>query len=254
MIVPSSTDDPTINDHIDHLLSRQDELISQISDPDSKPSFYFVTATFLPVEETTKSQTPISPSKCFSHFERFYVRTLSLLMNNYARSSQRHLQPLTDAYLDDPLTKRNKSYVHLSQFQKMKRNHRLNKAHPELSPHIHAVMLIHPGISERFQTIVPRLEPLFQRLSPINQSLDVQPISPTVNDLKQVMHYSSALLQNPPRDLRESDLFILLPKAQSEPVYVKADWEKELEKTLLADRVFRERHTDDWQGKHVRFV
>jgi len=126
----------------------------------------------------------------------------------------------------------------------MKRNHRLNKAHPETTPHIHSVMLIHPEIHDRFQTIIHQLQPLFQKLSPINQTIEVLPISPTVNDLKQVMRYSSELFQNPPRDLRESDLFILLPKAKAEPTYVKADWEKELEKTLFADRAFRARKID----------
>jgi len=71
---------PSVEDHIQHLLDRQIELQSQ--DPESEPCFYFVTATFLPVEEISKSQTPITPSKCFAQFERFYVRTLSLLMTN----------------------------------------------------------------------------------------------------------------------------------------------------------------------------
>lgn len=242
---------PSVEDHIQHLLDQQIELQSQ--DPVSEPCFYFVTATFLAVEETRNSQIPISPSVCFAHFERFYVRMLSLLMNKYRRSSLRYLQPLTYAYLDYPFTKRKKTYSNLSPFQKMKRNHRLSKAHPETTPHIHSVMLLHPNILDRFQTKIPQLEPLFQRLSPINQTIDVRQVSPTVSDLKQVMRYSSLLFQNPPRDLRESDLFILLPKARSESTYVKANWEKELAQKLIADRAFREDHKHGWKAENLPF-
>jgi hypothetical protein len=48
------------------------------------------------------------------------------------------------------------------------------------------------------------------------------------DELRDVMFYSSKLLRCPPASLRDTDLYSLLPKAKSEPVYVKSDWEREL--------------------------
>jgi hypothetical protein len=49
------------------------------------------------------------------------------------------------------------------------------------------------------------------------------------NRLRDVMFYSSKLLKRPLISLRDVDLYTVLPKAQGEPVYVKSDWERELE-------------------------
>ena len=46
------------------------------------------------------------------------------------------------------------------------------------------------------------------------------------------MFYSSKLLKRPPMSLRDIDLYTVLPKAKSEPIYVRSDWERELEAAL----------------------
>ena len=61
---------------------------------------------------------PIPPHRCFVLFERFYVRLLSKLMNNFER--KRWLQPLTYVYIDYPFTKRKKTYATLSSMEQFK--------------------------------------------------------------------------------------------------------------------------------------
>lgn len=238
-----------VSEHIKHLLSEQadqDELFESLGTA-AESRLYFVTATFVSFEDKQNSARSIPLPKCIANFERFYVRMLSLMMNNYRRKF--HLQPLTYAYVDYPFTKRKKSHSNLSEFQQMKRNRRLSKAHPETTPHIHSVMLIHPDVHDQFKSIIPRLEPLFQSLDTKNQSLDVQPL-PTERDLVKAMNYSSALMRYAHPDLKETDLNFALPKSDSEPVYAKADWERNLEKTLAEDRAFRERNTDNWRANY----
>ena len=77
----------------------------------------------------------------------------------------------------------------------------------------------------------------------------------TYHDLRRAIFYSSKLLKQPasvlgglskqlceprkfPDEPRRSliDLYTVLPKAKSEPVYVKSDWERELEAALKEAR------------------
>jgi len=65
------------------------------------------------------------------------------------------------------------------------------------------------------------------------------------------MFYSSKLLREPSKKLGEPwklsyepwkslsdiDLYTVLPKAKNEPVYVKSEWERELEAALKESRV-----------------
>ena len=120
----------------------------------------FVTATFVATEEAKPNALPI-PSKCFKAFERFYVWLLSELINHYERPGLHHLQPLTYALIDYPGTKRKKSRP-ASNFEKLLR--RLGREHPEMTPHIHALMLIHPDIVERFEQKRSGLELCFRAL------------------------------------------------------------------------------------------
>ena len=92
-------------------------------------------------------------------------------------------------------------------------------------------MLIAPQLVTRFKAIAPQLECLFQSLGTANCTLHVEPLQ-TNDDLRRAIFYSSKLLKRPPRSLRDIDLYTVLPKAQSEPIYVKSDWERELEVAL----------------------
>ena len=128
----------------------------------------------------------------------------------------------------------------------------------ETTPHIHGVMLVAPSLVDRFNAIAPELELLFQKLGPANRTLHCVPIS--LDELRDVMFYSSKLLKQPssvlrglskkyweprkaPDEARRSvcdiALYSLLPKAKSEPVYVKSDWERELAVAIKEAKDFR---------------
>jgi hypothetical protein len=100
--------DHLIKNHLEHLKRRYQALLV---DAATLPQFWFLTTTFLPVEAKRDDHIPIPPHRCFDFFERFYVRLLSRLMNNFQRKSQRPLQPLTYLYIDYPFTKREKTHA-----------------------------------------------------------------------------------------------------------------------------------------------
>ena len=127
--------------------------------------------------------------------------------------------------------------------------YRFYSEHPETTPHIHSVILVAPTLVDRFKKIAPELELLFQKMGPANRTLHCAPLQ-TPDELRDVIFYSSKLLKEPPGVLRQLskryrmppkqpdspqrsvcdiDLYTVLPKAKSEPIYVKANWERELE-------------------------
>jgi hypothetical protein len=247
--------------HLKHLRSEHDRLLIESLERDFRgPKLIFVTATFVATEEAKPNALPIPPSKCFKAFEHFYVRLLSELMNHYNRPGLRHLQPLTYACIDYPGTKRKKSRP-ASNFEKLLR--RLGREHPETTPHIHALMLIHPDLVERFEQRQSHLEPLFQSLGTINRTLDVRELTGPGDDERVLAYSSECVSEIWARAVRASrkggvskrrrlkplhpdphdiDLFMWLPKARSEPSYQKLPFERELEQALAQDRVFRRRH------------
>ena len=101
--------DDLIESHLEHL---NQEYRHQLIDDATLRQFWFLTTTFVSVEAKRDDHIPIPPHRCFVFFERFYVRLLSKLMNNFER--KRWLQPLTYAYIDYPFTKREKTYATLS--------------------------------------------------------------------------------------------------------------------------------------------
>ena len=154
----------------------------------------------------------------------------SRLMNNFER--KRTLQPLTYLYADYPFTKRKKTFVTLSPIRQFLANpFHFHPEYPETTPHIHAIMLIPPQLVARFEAARPSLENLSQSLSPANCTLHTVPLQ-THADLRREIFYSSKILKRPPMSLSDIDLYTVLPKARSEPIYVKLDWERELEPAL----------------------
>ena len=148
-----------IENHIEHL---KREYRHRLIDDAILPQFWFLTVTFLPVEAKRDDHIPIPPHRCFVFFERFYVRLLSRLMNNFER--KRWLQPLTFLYIDYPFTKREKTFATLSPIEQFLANpFHFYPEHPETTPHIHAIMLIAPQLVERFEAIRPSLANLFQK-------------------------------------------------------------------------------------------
>jgi len=195
-----------------------------------------LTTTFLPVEAKRDDHIPIPPHRCFDFFERFYVRLLSRLMNNFQRKSQRPLQPLTYLYIDYPFTKREKTHAALSPIEQFFANpFHFYPEHPETTCHIHSVMLVAPQLVDRFKAIRPSLPALFQNLGTANCTLHTAPLQ-THDDLRRAMFYSSKLLKRPPQSLIDIDLWRALPKAKSEPIYVMLEWERKLEAALKESR------------------
>jgi hypothetical protein len=223
-----------------HLRNEQDRLLIYSLERGVRgPKLVFVTATFLPLEEMKADALPIPPSACFKVFEQLYTRMLSEVMNHYERPGVHHLQPLAFAFIDFPWTKRKKDRT-ASDFERLLQ--RLGREHPQTTPHIHALMLIHPDIVERFEHKQSSFESLFKSLRTINRTLEVRELIQPGDD-ERVLRYSSELLKKPPHpDLKEADLFMWLPKARSEPTYQKLPYERELEQALAEDRLFRRRH------------
>jgi hypothetical protein len=238
-----------IENHIAHLKREYHRLWTDAI----LPQFWFLTVTFLPVESKRDDHIPIPPHRCLVFFEQFYVRLLSRLMNNFER--KRWLQPLSYVYADYPFTKPEKAYAMLSPIEQFRLNQfHFYPEHPETTCHIHSVMLVAPKLVARFKAIRPSLANLFQSLGPANCTLHAVPLL-SIDELRDVMFYSSKLLRQPasvlgvlskqlweprkfPDEPRRSliDLYTVLPKAKSEPVYVKSDWERELEAALKEAR------------------
>jgi hypothetical protein len=232
--------DLLIENHLEHL---KREYLHQLINDARLPQFWFLTTTFVPVESKRDDHTPIPPHRCFAFFEKFYVRLLSKLMNNFER--KRWLQPLTYLYIDYPFTKPKKVFVALSPIEQFRANQfHVYPEHPETTCHIHSIMLIAPTLVDRFKAIRPSLANLFKSLGPANCTLHAVPLL-SIDELRAVMFYSSKLLKQPasvlgrlskqlweprkfPDEPRRSliDLYTVLPKAKSEPVYVKSDWER----------------------------
>jgi hypothetical protein len=218
--------DLLIEKHLEHLTSEHHRLRTDTA----SPQFWFLTVTFVPIETKRADHIPIPPHRCFALFEQFYVRLLSKLMNNFER--KRALQPLAYVYADYPFTKREKTYATLSSTEQFQVNpYRFHPDHPETTCHIHSVMVVAPKLVDRFRAIKPTLERYFQDLNPATRTLHAVPLQ-SPNELRDVMFYSSKLLRCPPMSLRDIDLYTVMPKAESEPIYVKSDWERELEAEL----------------------
>jgi hypothetical protein len=238
-----------IENHLEHLKREYHRLITDTT----LPQFWFLTTTFIPVESKRDDHIPMPPHRCMVFFERFYVRLLSRLMNNFER--KRWLQPLTYVYIDYAFTKREKTYARLSLIERFLASpFHFYPEHPETTCHIHSVMLISPALVCRFKTIQPSLANLFQSLGPANCTLYAVLLQ-THDDLRRAIFYSSKLLKQPPSVLGglskrhwesgrfpdeprrcDIDLYTVPPKAKSEPVYVKSDCERELEAALKEAR------------------
>jgi hypothetical protein len=95
--------------------------------------------------------------------------------------------------------------------------YRFYSEHPETTLHIHSVILVAPTLVDRFKTIAPELELLFQKMGPANRTLHCAPLQ-TPDALRDVMFYSSKLLKEPPGVLRQlSKRYRMPPKQPDSP-------------------------------------
>ena len=74
--------DQLIESHLKHL---NQEYRHQLINDATLPQFWFLTVTFVPFEAKRSDNLSIPPHRCIVLFERFYVRLLSKLMNNFER-------------------------------------------------------------------------------------------------------------------------------------------------------------------------
>ena len=107
---------------------------------DGSPLLVAFTATFAPGS--------VRADQVLSEYARFYDRLCDKLVNNRERPSKRSLLPFTVAWRDDPRTRPGK----------YQRRPRCFSDHPEVAPHVHGLMLVHPSLVERFETIAGDLE------------------------------------------------------------------------------------------------
>jgi hypothetical protein len=99
----------------------------------------------------------VRPDQVLREYERFYLRLCSLLMNNHERPSKRHLLPFALAFRDDPSTRPGKHRERPSLFDVLSN-------HPSVAPHVHSLVVVHPGLADRFLEIVPSLEATWRRI------------------------------------------------------------------------------------------
>jgi hypothetical protein len=128
----------------DWFVSRFDELAAG---GDGSPLLVPFTATFAPGA--------VRADRVLSEYARFYDRLCDELVNNRDRPSKRPLLPFSVAWRDDPRTRPGKYY----------RRPKLFSDHPESAPHVHGLMLIHPTLGERFESISGDLEQAWRSIS-----------------------------------------------------------------------------------------
>jgi hypothetical protein len=131
-----------VDAHADWVTERIDDLTSS----DRHPLVVPMTVTFDPGS--------IRSDGVLREFERLYARICRLLMCNPDRPSKRPLLPFTLAYRDDPSThwKGDRPTFFAD--------------HPQVAPHVHALMIVHPSLTDRFLAIAESLEATWRSISP----------------------------------------------------------------------------------------
>ena len=121
----------------------------------------------------------IRTDQCLGEFERFYSWLCRKLVNNIDRPNKKHLRPFTIVFLDDPSTRlKGKRPTFFAD-------------HPEVAPHVHAVMVIHPDLAEKFLKVQSELEALWRKLSDRNTTLKVN-----IDDVVEFRHLMSNVGEN----------------------------------------------------------
>ena len=130
----------------DWILERTDHLLAA---NDGLPLVVPLTVTF--------SLGSIRPDQVLREYERFYARLCRLLICNYERPSKRQLLPFAVAFRDDPSTRPRKYRDRPSLLDVLSN-------HPTIAPHVHSLVVVHPGLADWFLKIVPSLEATWRRI------------------------------------------------------------------------------------------
>ena len=222
---------------------------------------YFLTVTYKPYEKFWTSADPILGKSILKSFENCYARLMdgkTILGNNYNRKGRS--KPPTYAFLDYPSTKYNRKTDGFSYFQRMK----LQKGHPELTPHIHSIMMIHPKNVDRLDALGSQgMLTIFRRVDDRIMTIDLQrarrlravfarnietnairlvtgekPIEPDTEMAFEegVIPYSSKFMKYNIWKMHDEDLFITLPDPN---VTFPTKTERKMAEQIRGDRTFR---------------
>jgi hypothetical protein len=99
----------------------------------------------------------IAPDQVLREYERFYARLCRLLMCNPERPSKRRLLPFAVAFRDDPSTRPDK-------YRRRPTVYDIFFNHPSVAPHVHSLIVVHPGLADRFLSIVDELQATWRRI------------------------------------------------------------------------------------------
>ena len=224
---------------------------------------YFLTVTYKPYELLWSGADPILGKSILKSFENCYARLMNgktILGKHYNRKCIS--KPLTYAFLDYPHTSSSRKTDGYSEFQRMK----LQKGHPELTPHIHSIMLIHPKNVDRVDSLgskgfltefrkaddtimtvdlqrVRRLRAVLARNLETNVKrfvTDEFPVDPDTESAFEegVIPYSSKFMKYNSRHMCEEDLYITLPDPD---VTFPTKTERKMAEQIREDRNFRKR-------------
>jgi len=128
-----------------------DKLMALTDQGDGMPLFVPITVTFKPMS--------ISDDEVLGEFSRFHARLTRLLIKNPERLSRREFLPFTVAWRDDPSTRPDKYQSRPTTFSN----------HPSVAPHVHALTIIHPSVTQSFLDVAGSLESIWQVI-PIGSS------------------------------------------------------------------------------------
>jgi hypothetical protein len=96
----------------------------------------------------------VRPDRVLLEFERLYTRICRLLLTNPERPSKRRLLPFVLAFRDEPSTRRDKH----------PRAGGVLSTDPSVAEHVHAVMVIHPAVADRFLEVAGDLETVWRSI------------------------------------------------------------------------------------------
>ena len=121
----------------DNLTDRLMALADQKTD---LPLFVPITVTFKPMS--------IRDDEILIEFSRFYTRLTRMIITNPDRPSKKELLPFTVAWRDDPSTRPDKYYARPTALSN----------YPSFAPHIHALMIVHPALANKFLDVADTLQ------------------------------------------------------------------------------------------------
>jgi hypothetical protein len=127
-----------------------DEIERLAFEHDRAPLVVPITVTF--------ALTSTLPIDVLREFERLYARLCRMMINNSERPSKRHLLPFCVAWRDDPSTRPDKLSARPP-------SQAAFFVHPAVASHVHALMIVHPCLVERFLEVRDELPAVWRDIA-----------------------------------------------------------------------------------------